>query len=91
MAGNTPFEITDDATPQVKAIYEHVHAADNLLKKMENEVAQMVGVNWAGNQAQAFHARMTEHLDSMTHIQVQTNNLADSSMHYITAHQNLDA
>lgn len=90
MAVPGQFEVTEDAPPQVKQIHEHLVETDRLLRKMEEEVNLMVGPNWAGNQAQLFHGRMTEHLDHLTQIQLRTKNLAESSMQYIQAHQNLD-
>ncbi|OBK18456.1 hypothetical protein [Mycobacterium asiaticum] len=86
-----PFEVTEDADPHVKNINEHLRTTDQLLVKMENEVQEMVNLNWHGNQSQMFHNRMVEHLDHMRQIQAQTDRLATSSMEYIQAHRNIDA
>jgi uncharacterized protein YukE len=84
------FELTEDADPHVKNINDHLQATDRLLAKMEDEVDQMVQLNWHGQQAQSFHARMAEHLDHMRQIQAQTDRLAQSSMQFIQAHRNVD-
>lgn len=86
-----PFELTEDADPHVKNIFEHLQSTDQLMKKMDDEVTQMVGLNWHGNQAQNFHGRMVEHLDHIRTIQQQTDALATSSMQYIQDHRNVDA
>jgi uncharacterized protein YukE len=91
MATNTPFEVTEDADPHVKNINEHLRTTDQLMRKMEDETEHMLQQNWHGQQAQAFHQRMQEHLDHMRSIQSQTDHLAQSSMQYIQAHRNLDA
>jgi uncharacterized protein YukE len=91
MATNMPFEVTEDADPHVKNINEHLQTTDQLMKKMEDEMGQMLQQHWHGNQAQAFGQRMQEHLDHMRNIQQQTDHLAQSSMQYIQAHRNIDA
>lgn len=91
MGTTGPFVVTEDSDPAVKNINEHLRSTDQLMLKMEDEVDQMVRLNWRGNQAQSFHSRMAEHLDHMRHIQAQTDHLAVSCMQYIEAHRNVDA
>lgn len=86
-----PFELTEDADPHVKNIFEHLKSTDQLMTKMDNEVAEMVGLHWNGNQATNFHTRMQEHLDHIRDIQQKTDQLATSSMQYIQDHRNVDA
>ncbi|MDT5222389.1 MAG: hypothetical protein QOF15_4494 [Mycobacterium sp.] len=90
MSTNAPFVVTEDSDPAVKNINEHLISTDRLLTKMEDEVQEMVNLNWHGNQAGNFHNRMVEHLDHMRQIQAQTDHLAVSCMQYIQDHRNID-
>lgn len=90
MGAEAPFVVSEDADPQVKKIDEQLRATDTLLNKMDDEVNQMVQLNWHGNQAMSFHNRMVEHLEHMRQIQVRTDHLAVSSMKYIQDHRNAD-